>query len=366
MEESSTPQATNQITQTARVGPRWFVLPGVVLLIIMLAVVALFVAAGWDEQETDDAYIEAHIVSVIPKVSAYVNVLHIDDNSRVAVGDLLVELDPRDYINQVAVVRADLAVAEGRVKEASSQIVVTDTELTREAAELKVAMANAKLAAENLVRVHAVSDVRAVSAQRVDEAQAAADGAHAALAAAQIKVQVAQAQAQLVRTHYATASASVEQVRALLAQALLNLSYTKIYATQAGTVANKNVEAGNFVEPGQALLSIVPDTLYVIANYKETQLARVRPGQHCVVTVDALPGVRLQGHVDSIQRGTGSRFALLPPENATGNFVKVVQRVPVKITLDNREQGAQLITPGMSVETRIDVEERPTWLRFLN
>jgi membrane fusion protein (multidrug efflux system) len=177
---------------------------------------------------------------------------------------------------------------------------------------------------------------------------------------------VAQAQAQLVRTHYATASASVEQVRALLAQALLNLSYTKIYATQAGTVANKNVEAGNFVEPGQALLSIVPDTLYVIANYKETQLARVRPGQHCVVTVDALPGVRLQGHVDSIQRGTGSRFALLPPENATGNFVKVVQRVPVKITLDNREQGAQLITPGMSVETRIDVEERPTWLRFLN
>ena len=135
---------------------------------------------------------------------------------------------------------------------------------------------------------------------------------------------------------------------------------------ESGSVANKSVEQANFVQPGQMLLSIVPDETYVIANYKETQLTHVEPGQSVRIFVDAFPDLRLHGHVDSIQRGTGSRFALLPPENATGNFVKVVQRVPVKIVFDDPAETLSGISPGMSVETEIFVARRPAWLSFLN
>jgi len=149
-------------------------------------------------------------------------------------------------------------------------------------------------------------------------------------------------------------------------QAQLNLSYTKISAAEAGSVANKTVEVGNYVQPGQVLLSIVPDTLYVTANFEETQLTRVRPGQRTTIRVDAFPGLRLEGRVDSLQRGTGSQFALLPPENATGNFVKVVQRVPVKITFNEPGEALHWISPGMSVEARIFTADPPAWLSFLD
>ena len=150
-----------------------------------------------------------------------------------------------------------------------------------------------------------------------------------------------------------------------MAQARLNLSYTKIFAVEAGSVANKTVEVGNFVQPGEVLFSIVPNALYVTANYKETQITDVRPGQPVTIHVDAFPGREFRGRVDSLQRGTGSQFALLPPENATGNFVKVVQRVPVKITFDMPAEALRWIAPGMSVETTIDVAQPPWWLWFL-
>jgi membrane fusion protein (multidrug efflux system) len=170
----------------------------------------------------------------------------------------------------------------------------------------------------------------------------------------------------VLETQGRQAQATIDRQRAALAQAQLNLSYTKIYATEAGSVANKTVEVGNFVQPGQVLLSAVPDVLYITANYKETQMTSVRPGQPVTIRVDAFPNLRLKGHVDSIQRGTGSQFALLPPENATGNFVKVVQRVPVKITFDDPGEAIKWISPGMSVETRITFGTAPRWLGFLN
>ena len=314
---------------------------------------AYFVIPGWYSESTDDAYVTAHLTTVTAKVPAYVQTLHVDDNARVKAGELLVELDPRDYVVGVDLARANLAAAEGRRKEADNRVSIADADVAQARAELDVARANAVLAAANLKRLRAVSDARAVSNERIDTAQAAADGTGAAVTAAQTKVRSALASADLARTEVTTAAASVAQAQAALDQAQLNLSYTKISAVQGGTIANKTVEEGNYVQPGQMLLSIVPSTLYVIANFKETQLERIRPGQPATVHVDAFPSLRLKGHVDSLQRGTGSVFALLPPENATGNFVKVVQRVPVKILFDDPREALQWISPGMSVEAKV-------------
>jgi membrane fusion protein (multidrug efflux system) len=331
-----------------------------------LLIALYFVVPGIYEKETDDAYVDAHVVSVISKLPAYTQTLHVDDNSKVAAGELLVELDPRDYVVQLAQAQANLEDAEGKLQDARNQIPIADAEIARERAQLDVANANARLAQVNLGRLQSVSDVRAVSSQRVDEGTAAAASTRASVVAAQVGIQAAQAQATLVRSQAKTAEAAVSQARATVDQAKLNLSYTKIYSTEAGSVASKSVEPGNYVQPGQLLLSVVPDRLYVIANYKETQLTHVRPGQAVTIRVDAFPDLRLRGHVDSIQRGTGSRFALLPPENATGNFVKVVQRVPVKIVFDDPGEALHWIAPGMSVETRILIREQPAWLGFLN
>jgi len=339
---------------------------GVLAIVLFLGIAAYFLIPRWYEQWTDDAYVDAHLVSVIPKIPSYVQTLHVDDNSQVAAGDLLIELDPRDYLVQIDLARANLATAAGKLEEARHQVFVAETYTGQQRAALEVAKANAKLAAVNLSRLHAVSDVRAISSERIDQAEAAADGTHASATEAYGRVETAKANAMLARTQVKTAEAIVAQAHALLAQAELNLSYTKIYATQAGSIAGKSVEQGNFVQPGQMLLSLVPTHLYVIANYKETQLNRVRPGQAVTILVDAFPALRLRGHVDSIQRGTGSHFALLPPENATGNFVKVVQRIPVKIAIDNPGEALRWLAPGMSVETEIFVRERPTWLGFLD
>ncbi|WP_017775250.1 HlyD family secretion protein [Paraburkholderia kururiensis] len=339
---------------------------GALGLAVLVLIALYFLVPDLYEKRTNDAYVDAHVVSVIPKVPAYVKKLYVDDNSKVQAGQLLIELDPRDYAVQLEQAKASLADAEGKLQEARDQIPVADAEIARQRAELEVAEANAKLAQVNLSRLQSVSDIRAVSSQRVDEGKAAAASTRASVIAAQVRVQAAQAQAKLVRSQTATAQAAVAQARAAVDQAALNLTYTKIYAGEAGSIAKKTVEPGNFVQPGQLLLSVVPEHLYVIANYKETQLTRVRPGQAVAIDVDAFPDLHLRGHVDSIQRGTGSRFALLPPENATGNFVKIVQRVPVKIEFDNPGEAMKWIAPGMSVETRIFIREQPKWLEFLN
>jgi membrane fusion protein, multidrug efflux system len=329
------------------------ILIGTGALITLVAVAAYFVIPGWYSESTDDAYVTAHLTTVTAKVPAYVRALHVDDNARIEAGQLLVELDPRDYAVAVDLTHANLAAAEDKRKEAENRVGIADADVAQARAELEVARANAVLATANLKRLRAVSDARAVSSERIDTGQASADATRAQVTAAQTKVRSTLASAALARTEVTTATASVAQAQAELDQALLNLSYTKIVAVEGGTIASKTVEEGNYVQPGQMLLSIVPWTVYVIANFKETQLARIRPGQPATVHVDAFPALRLKGHVDSLQRGTGSVFALLPPENATGNFVKVVQRVPVKILLDDPREALRWISPGMSVEAEV-------------
>ncbi|HTD27759.1 MAG TPA: HlyD family secretion protein [Xanthomonadaceae bacterium] len=328
---------------------------GTTAVVALALVAAYLVVPDWYWESTDDAYVEGHLTSVTAKVPAYVHALHVDDNARVKAGDLLVELDPRDYAVQVAIANANLAAAMDKRKESDSQVAIADANAVQARSELEVARANAVLAATNLQRLRSVSDQRAVASERIDTANAAADSTRATVSAAQMRIQSALATAGFAHAQAATADAAIAQMRAALDQAQLNLSYTRIAATQSGTIANKSVEEGNYVQPGQMLFSIVPTTLYVVANFKETQLERIKPGQAATVRVDAYPRLELKGHVDSLQRGTGSVFALLPPENATGNFVKVVQRVPVKIVLDDPGEALKWLSPGMSVEAQIRV-----------
>ena len=328
---------------------------GIATIVALVLIAAYIVIPSWYSESTDDAYVTAHLTMVTAKVPAYVRALRMDDNTAVKAGELLVELDPRDYAVEVDVAQANRTAAEGRRKEADTRIGIADADAAQARAELEVARANATLAQTDLKRLRAVADMRAVSSERVDTATAAAQATGAAVTAAQSKVRSALAGADLARAQVKTAKANVAQAQAAQDQAQLNLSYTKISAEQSGTVANKVVETGNYVQPGQTLFSIVPEAPYVIANFKETQLERIRPGQSVTVGVDAFPSLRLKGHVDSLQRGTGSVFALLPPENATGNYVKVVQRIPVKILFDDPHEALQWIAPGMSVEARVRV-----------
>jgi membrane fusion protein, multidrug efflux system len=325
----------------------------ILAVLVVLAITSYFFIPSLYEEETDDAYVEAHVVSEMPKLPAYVSALHFDDNTKVNAGDLLVELDPRDYLADSNVARASLDVAESTLLEARSEVVVANANASDAKANVELAQANATLAAADLKRFRAVSDSRAVSSERLDTAQATADGAQATLDAAKAKALATASLVEVAQSKVKTGEDGVNRSRALLARAELELSYIKMFAPVSGTIANKNVEPGNYVQPGQLLFSIVPEELYVIASYKETQLERMLPGQKAVVRVDAFPNVRLHGYVDSIQRGSGSRFALLPPENATGNFVKVVQRIPVKIIFDQPEETLPYLSPGMSVETKV-------------
>ena len=298
--------------------------------------------------ETDDAYVESHVETVSARIPGYVQSLAIDDNSKVGQGDLLLELDPRDYRAKADGADADLVAARGRLAETQARVAVADAAIAVDEAQVEAAAATARLAADDLQRFQGVSDVRAVSSQRIDTARSAAASSHAALDAAKRKVQLDRADSALARAQIATAQAGVKQAEAALEQARLNLSYTRLVAAEAGSVANKLVEPGAYVQAGQPLLSLVPMAVYVVANFKETQLDGVVPGRAVSLSIDALPGKALKGHVDSIQRGSGSRFALLPPENATGNFVKIVQRLPVKILLDEPPELLARLAPGMS------------------
>jgi membrane fusion protein, multidrug efflux system len=333
--------------------------------LVAAAALYIYVPALY-QVRTDDAYVDAHVVSIVPKVPAYVIALHVDDNTKVAAGALLVELDPRDFQVAVDGAQADLENAVANAANIEAQMREQNALVSESEAALEGDRAALEFAHEQLERYQSLAHMGVGSTERFQQAQADIAQRESTLRRDVAALDAVRAHVAVLESQRRQAQAAIDRSRAALAQAQLNLSYTRIYATEAGTVANKSVQTGNFVQPGQVLFSLVPETLYVTANYKETQLTDVRPGQPVTVRVDAFPRLRLKGHVDSIQRGTGAQFALLPPENATGNFVKVVQRVPVKIALDDPAEALHWLAPGMSVETTIRFARPPRWLAFLN
>ena len=304
---------------------RWII--AVVLLLVLLSGF-WYVRYVLPYESTDDAFIAGHIISVSSRVDGHVTKVHITDNQWVNSGDLLVELDSRDFQARLDMELAAAGAAEATVEESRAQI--------------NVAAADAKRTQKDAERYQTLIASGGITQQLLDHAAAEAEAASARLEAANRQV--------------AVANARLAEARAETEQGRLNLSYTKIYAPQSGRVVNKSVEKGEYIKVGQALMVIVPQEVWVIANFKETQLKYMQPGQEVKIKVDAYLQKIFKGHVDSIQAGTGAVFSLLPPENATGNYVKVVQRVPVKIVFDNDPKETKMLSPGMSVVPKVKVK----------
>jgi membrane fusion protein (multidrug efflux system) len=335
-------------------------------LLILFAVGALALAGGafWyinnvGYETTDDAAIEGHVIQVSPKVSAHVKTVHFDDNYQVRKGDLLIELDPRDFEVSLASALANLASAQSKLTESEAQQNVAQASLGQAKADLLSAQATADNAKADLERNERLFQTHVIDRREYDSSVAQSKSAAANVESATKKVASQQAQVQFASAQYITASSGEKQAEAQLRQAQLQLSYTKIFSPFDGRITKKSVEPGNYVQPGQTLFSLVPPEVWVIANFKETQLKQMKVGQPVSVRVDALPDRRFQAHIESFQVGTGGRFTLLPPENATGNFVKVVQRVPVKIVFDEPIANLERLWPGESVEPKVSLRDNP-------
>ena len=337
------------------------------LPIIILIVVAVLALIGgliyWfmtrNQVDTDDAYTEGNAVSIAPKVSGYVVENRINDNVFVHAGDLLLKIDPRDYI--VARDQAQASLDAALAQQATAEV---DLQTTRVRAPANLAQAEAQLAqahasldqSENdSKRQHGV-DPRATTQTNLDQATTAVRSNAANVKSAQAQVAVAALVKETIQTAEATLlqrKAQVEQARANLAQAQLNLSYTEVRAPQDGQITRRNVDQGTFAQAGQQVFYLVTRDVWVVANFKETQLDRMRVGQFVDVKVDAYSQLHLSGHVESIQGGSGARFTAFPAENATGNFVKIVRRVPVKIVIDHGLEHWPFLPLGLSAELTV-------------
>jgi len=425
--------------------PKILIAAVVILLIATIVGVRYWLYAR-SHESTDDAFIDAHVTRVSPKVSGYIVKVNVKDNQLVNKGDVIAEIDPRDFQVKLDQAKAALAAGQARLQEARSGVALSrantkanvqqaaatiqqatagvsasraqasaDTSrVSQAAATINTAKANleqarAQVSAAEAELVRARADITRyqelyskdeISRQRLDQAVATATTAEAQLQVARNRVvgaesqvnemqssqsaaadnarkaqsQVGVAQAQVneatgrlaqanagvqqvavSQAQAETANASVGQLEAAVEQAELELSYTKIYSPETGRVTNKAVEEGALVQANQPLMAIVPGEVWVTANFKENQIGKMQPGQPVEITVDAYPDKIFKGHIDSLQAGTGARFSLLPPENATGNYVKVVQRVPVKIVFDEPPDPKHMLAPGMSVVPEVKV-----------
>jgi len=327
---------------------------GLAGLVVLAAVIFYYSRFVAPYESTDDAFIDGYVTLVSSRVPGQVTRLLVVDNQAVKAGDVLVEIDPRDYAASLAQARADLAVAQSQSDESAARVKVSEAGVAQAQAAVTAAEAEARRANDDLKRYENVES-QAVSKSAIDLAQAQARSANANLTAAYSQTNAAEAEVVLSEAGVETATAAVQQAGARLQQAELNFSYTKIIAPMDGRVTARTVQPGNYVQPGQALLALVPKDVWVTANFKETQLTYMRPGQPVELRVDAYPNRKFKGRVDSLQAGTGARFSLLPPENAVGNYVKVVQRLPVKIVFADPLPDGLDLAPGMSVVPEVKV-----------
>ncbi len=300
-------------------------------------------------ESTDDAFIATHIVHVSPQIAGRVARVLVDDNQVVEAGQTLMEIDPADAQSRLDQTLANLGSAQGKLAQAQAQAQVAQATLDEFHAQIGSAQANAASTSSDFKRYETLSKTGVTSIQQLDNARALALSSNANLTAASKKIITGEAQVQLSQSQVKTAQADVAAMQSQVDQAKLALSYTKVIATEAGRVTQRAVTAGDFVQMGQDLMALVPAQVWVTANFKETQLTHLRVGQDVGIAIDAYPGEKFTGRVASMQAGSGSAFALLPAENATGNYVKVVQRVPVKINFDAPFDAAHVIGPGMSV-----------------
>ena len=309
---------------------------------------------------TDDAYVRANNTTLGARVSGHIAAVEAGDNVRVAAGDVVLRIDDGDYRIAVDNARARIATQEATIARIMQQATAQESAVEQAKAQLASADAATKRAEADFARQETLTARGFASKATFDLSQASRDQAVAAVQGAQATLDAAQAQVAVIKAQQAEAEAQLRELRAALAKALRDLSFTVVRAPVDGVFANRIVNVGDFVQPGQRLASIVPlDQIYIDANYKETQLGRLKPGQPVKITVDAVSGRTINGIVDSVAPASGSVFTLLPPDNATGNFTKVVQRVPVRIRVPASVARENLLRPGMSVITTVNTKPSP-------
>lgn len=319
----------------------------VVLLAVLIAGVAYWLDVR-DYESTDDAFVAARSFSVAPKVGGYVVEVPVTDNQHVEAGDLLARIDDRDYLNAVDQAKAQVSVARANIDNVKAQIESQHEQIDQAQAQVDQAKAQLEFAKQEESRAKDLVQKGAGTVQHEQQTRSDLQSQQANMTRSNAALSAAKLGIKTLETQLEGARASLQQAQAQLDQANLNLQYTRVTAAQAGHVVKLSGAVGSFVTAGQSLMMFVPDDVWIVANYKETQLQYMRPGQSVEFTIDAYPDRKLTGHVASVQPGSGTAFSLLPAENATGNYVKVVQRVPVKIVVDKWPADIP-IGPGMSV-----------------
>jgi membrane fusion protein, multidrug efflux system len=315
-----------------------------------------YLTTGRYLESTDDAYVKADSTIIAPKVSGYIAEVLVSDNQPVKAGQLLARIDDRDFKTALNQAKADVAASEAAIRNLDAQIELQEPLIQQQAAEVDATEANLKFAQEERVRYDGLMKSGSGTVQRAQQTDAALRSQTAQLLQAKAGLAAANKKIEVLSTQRAQAVAQLDRARAVEQQAALNLSYTQITAPVDGTVGARSLRVGQYVQAGTQLMAVVPlDAVYVVANFKETQLTHVRNGQPVELYVDSFDSTRLKGHVDSLSPASGLEFALLPPDNATGNFTKIVQRVPVKIVIDDQSLKG-LLRPGMSAEPSVNTK----------
>ena len=341
---------------TRRSGRRLFL---IVLGIIALILAGIWLARWWTVgrfiESTDDAYLQADSVTVAPKVSGYVTDVYVGDNATVKAGDPLVRLDTRQYQVALDQAQATIAARAADIQRAQADILQQHANIEQAKAQQQVARVSAQHARDEVQRYAPLAATGAETSERLSELTSTRDQALATLAANGAAVDAAETQIAATTAQIAQARAQLEAAEASARQAHLDLQDTVVRSALAGKVGDRSVRVGQYVQPGTRMLSVVPvQSTYLTANFKETQVGHMRVGQPVILHVDALPGTDLHGVVYSFAPGTGAQFALLPPENATGNFTKIVQRIPVRIRLETGPETRSVLLPGLSVTADVD------------
>lgn len=330
------------------------IVPAIVMIFLLLCGIESFFSS-LKYQSTDDAFVEGKLVSIAPKVSGQIIKLYVDDNNLVSKGQLIAEIDPKDYQNKVKEL-------EGAIKEASANKNVNSSDIDKSSANsaqagknLDSAKSKLNFAQKDYNRYKALKKDGLCTKQQYDESKTKLEVGQSEYSQALDNKKAMDAMVHSSKSKEVASGANVEKLEAQLAQAKLNLSYTKIYAPQSGNISSKSVEVGNYVQVGQPITAIVSSKMWIVANFKETQLTHITKGQPVDVKIDTYPGKTFSAKVDSIQRASGAKSSLFPPENAVGSYVKVVQRIPVKIVFD-KDYSSYNITPGMSVVPKVRIK----------
>jgi membrane fusion protein, multidrug efflux system len=335
------------------------VITGLLLLLATSVASYLYLDYSRHFEATDDAFIAARQFAIAPKVSGYITAVPVTDNQHVDAGAVIARIDDRDYRTALEQAQAQVVAAQSSIDNIDAQVTVQQAQINASQAQVDQAQAGLVFAEQQAARYEALSHDGAGSVQNAQQYTSQLHQQQAALASAQATLKVAQRQLDALKAQRDSAEASLAQAKAQRDQAELNLSYTTVTAAQPGRVVNLSAAVGQFAQAGTNLTMMVPDDIWVTANFKETQLDAMRPGQKVTLSIDSYPEREIRGHVASVQPGSGTAFSLLPAQNATGNYVKIVQRVPVKVIIDNPPSDVAL-GPGMSVVPTVRVDPSPS------